>query len=215
LFGRGAAALLRGVAATLNLAACGDDDIPDPTGVPEQTRRVSLFYSTGRTLFEEFRVIDANLDVYATTLEELLAATPETNPDVAIVQPEAQVLSVTLGDDGVLVIDWSADVLDFEADDREKTLAWASVLRTFGQFDEVKKVKFTVEGKTEGTVDGKDIQAFWGHISLIGQPWDPLRASEEGSEEATGTAGESTPGASAGGGDAALDGGATGTTSGE
>ncbi len=38
---------------------------------------------------------------------------------------------------------------------------------------------FTVEGKDRGTIDGKDIQDFWGAISLQGQPWkaDPRAAS--------------------------------------
>ena len=106
--------------------------------------------------------------------------------------PRPRSSSVTLGDDGVLVIDWSPEVLDFEATDDEKVLALAAILRTFGQFDEVKKVKFTVGGKAEGTANGKDIEDFWGRISLIGQPWDVLRAPvEPGSDETTGT-GEAT-----------------------
>jgi len=149
--------------------------VPDPEGVPEQTRSTSVFFSTGRSLFEERRLVDAK-DVYGQTLAELVEARPVTNPDVAIVQPAAKVRSVKL-DRGVLTIDWDRDVLKFEAEPKEKVLALAAILRTFGQFPEVKKVRFTVEGKTDGKLDGSDVQVFWGRVSLRGQPWDVLRPS--------------------------------------
>ena len=66
------------------------------------------------------------------------------------------------------------DVLSFEAEDPEQTLALAAFLMTYGQFPEVKKVAFTVEGKSKGTLDGRDIQKFWGRVSLRGSPWDVL-----------------------------------------
>jgi hypothetical protein len=58
---------------------------------------------------------------------------------------------------------------------------------TLGQFPEAKKVRFTVEGKDKGTLDGKKIEDFWGAISLQGQPWDVIRRPDDGSEEATGS----------------------------
>lgn len=151
--------------------------VPDPEGIPERTRIVSLFFSTGRSLFEERRLVDAK-DVYSATLTELLAAEPVKNPDVAVVQPSAKVRSVKL-DRGVVTIDWNRDVLKFEAEPKEKTLALAAILRTFGQFPEVKKVRFTVEGRTNGEIDGLDVQRFWGRVSLRGQPWDVLRPSSK------------------------------------
>jgi hypothetical protein len=129
---------------------------------------------TGRSLLEERKLVDAN-NVYEATLRELLRALPESNPDVAIVQPEAEFNSITLGENGVLTIDWKQEILDFEAEPKEERLAFASLLMTFGGFEEVEKLRFTVEGKESGTIGGKDITAFWGEVSLKDQPYAVMR----------------------------------------
>ncbi len=148
-------------------------DLPEPELVAQETTITGVFFSSGRSLVEERRIVDAD-DVYMATMSEWLAAAPEDNPDMAIVQPEAEVIGVTLSD-GVLTIDWSAEVLDFEATESEQLVALAGILRTFGQFPEVDQVRFTVEGVEEGEVNGKDVQAFWGSATLIEQPWDVFR----------------------------------------
>lgn len=183
------AALLAG--ALLALAGCGRfrpaDDLPDPTaGLSETTTETVIYFSTGRTLMGERRVIDA-ASPYEDALRTLLEAMPQSNPDVAIVQPEAGYNSVTF-EDGVITIDWQADILDFQAEDAEERLAYASILATFGAFPEVQKVRFLVDGKDSGKIDGKDIEAFWGSVSLKGQPWDVLRVRlPSASDESTPT----------------------------
>jgi hypothetical protein len=164
-------------------------EVPEPTvETPMRTERVSVFYSTGRSLTEEYRIVDAD-DLYAATLDELINGEPE-NPDVALVQPVADVRSVTF-EDGLITIDWDRAILDFEADPEEYTLAWGAVILTFGQFPEVEKVAFMVEGETSGEIDGKDIEQFWGQITLADQPWDVQRPpgweDPEASEEETET----------------------------
>jgi hypothetical protein len=162
-------------------------DIPEPSGVAVETTVTVVFYSTGRTLVEEPVVVDAT-EVHKATLERMLEAQPVENEDIAIVQTVAPVRSVVLDEEtGTLTVDWDADVLLFEADETEERLAFASIMMTLGQFAEVKSVRFTVGGKEEGSIDGKDIKAFWGSVSLNGQPWDALRPPS--SEEATETAG--------------------------
>jgi hypothetical protein len=54
----------------------------------------------------------------------------------------------------------------------------------FGQFPEVEKVRFTVEGQEDGEVGGKDVRAFWGGVSLTDQPWNVLRPAPVTDEEA-------------------------------
>ncbi len=160
------------------LAGCQGSDIPEPsTELPEETAAVSVFFATGRTLVEEPRIVDAAV-VYEETLDILLEATPEIATDVAIVQPVAAYRSITLDEDGVLTVDWEASILDFEAEPGEKRIALAAFLTTLGQFEEVEGIRFTVEGKEEGEIGGKDIQTFWGSVGLVGQPWDPLRPGE-------------------------------------
>ncbi len=164
-------------------------DIPDPTGFPQDTARASVFFSTGRTVVEEPRILDAN-DVYGQVFAAFLAARPEINAEIAIVQPEATIRSVTVvGTE--LTIDWSREVLAFEATDSEKTLALAAILLNAGQFPELETVRFTVEGQTTGELDGKDIEYFWGKVSLRGQPFDAIRPPEtaDKARESTSTAG--------------------------
>ncbi|MHB9148477.1 MAG: GerMN domain-containing protein [Thermoleophilia bacterium] len=173
-------------------AACTEvsvGDIPEPTGVPQETARVSVFFATGRTVVEEPRIVDST-DLYGATFAVFLEARPELSPDVAIVQPEAQILDIEVVD-GVMTIDWSSEVLAFEADDSEKSIALAAILLTAGQFPEVEKVRFTVEGQVSGQAGGRDVESFWGKISLKGQPFDVIRppAAEEFQEETTSTAG--------------------------
>jgi hypothetical protein len=43
----------------------------------------------------------------------------------------------------------------------------------------VKFVRFTVEGKEEGSIGGKDVEKFWGTVSLKGQPWKVVRYGAE------------------------------------
>lgn len=159
-------------------------DIPEPPStLAKETTETSLYYSTGRSLLEERRVVDAT-DPYTAILTELLAANPENNSDVAIVQPVAEFNSVTLEGDQI-VVDWKPAILDFEATDSEKRLALGAFLATFGEFSNVKTVKFTVDGKTEGEVEGKEIADFWGAVSLKNQPWDVLRVQHLQSGEST------------------------------
>jgi hypothetical protein len=165
------------VLAAVAVAATGcrqaGQGIPAPKGLPAETRQVSVFFSTGRTLFEEKRVVDAR-NVYLRTVQELVLASPQTNADVAIVQPVAPVRSVEVTG-GVATLDWGREVLDFRASGPEKVLALAAFLRTLGQFPEVTKVRFTVEGRVDGRIGGKDVARFWGSIGLRGQPWAVLR----------------------------------------
>ena len=175
---RVAALALALVIATALLAGCQGSDIPEPsTELPEETAAVSVFFATGRTLVEEPRIVGAAA-VYEETLDILLEATPEVATDVAIVQPVAAYKSITIDEDGVMTVDWEAEILDFEAEPREKRIALAAFLTTLGQFDEVTGIRFTVEGQEDGEVNGKDVQTFWGSVGLQGQPWDPLRPGE-------------------------------------
>jgi spore germination protein GerM len=171
-------------AAAMLVGCAPDRRIPEPTGVPQETTATSVYFATGRSLVEE-RVVLSAKGTYKAALEFWLRAVSEEHPGIAIVQPQAKVLSATLKD-GTLTIDWSREVLDFEAEPSEKMIALAGILRTMGEFPEIQKVRFTVEGKTSGTVGGKDIEAFWGTVSLKGQPWDVLRRpSQSGSDETT------------------------------
>ncbi len=164
------------LAALLLLSGCGSrrfgGEVPEPTSIPERTVKVSVFFSTGRSISREARIVDAE-DVYAATFAEVIEARPE-NEKAPVVQPTAPVRSVTF-QNGLVTVDWDRAVLDFEAQPEEYEFAWAAMVLTFGQFPEVERLAFTVEGKTDGEIDGKDVSKFWGAVTLADSPWDIAR----------------------------------------
>ncbi len=173
----------------LLLSGCSQPQskVPGIGSAPAETTSAAVFFSTGRTLVEEPRVVDLNKR-YEAALQEYLLATPELFTTIAIVQPTAKFKSVTFKD-GVVTVDWTKDILAFDAEPGEKRLALAGILATLGEFNEVKKVKFTVEGKDSGTIDGKNVEDFWGAISLKGQPWKAIHVAS--TDESGTTVGDS------------------------
>jgi hypothetical protein len=149
-----------------------ESDAPPPEmTLPDKTRSISVFYATGKTLVEERHIIADDKEVIKTTLIALLAAQPKNNTDIAIVQPECDILAVTVDDKGAATVDFSREVLDFEASKKEKVLAYGAIIETLKQFEQIKSVKFSVEGQEKGSLSGKDVHRFWNDVSLIGQPW--------------------------------------------
>lgn len=161
-------------------------DLPMPDDVARETTETAVVYATGRSLYEERHIVDAE-NVYLSTLEKWLEAMPTGNLDIALVQPQSRVLGAELDDEGVLTIDWSFEVLEFEATPDEQLIALAGLLRTLGQFPEVEYVRFTVEGEIEGEIGGRSVEAFWGDVTLAGQPWEAIRPTPRASESATDT----------------------------
>ncbi len=152
--------------------AMGDKYVPPSADLPEKTTQIFVYYATGRTIVEEKRVVADTPDVVKKALEIALKAQPQDNPDIAVVQPRAKVLSAKVDNSGLATVNFSKQILNFEASKQEKVLAFAAIVETVKQFKNVKKLKFQVEGKESGLLDGKKIENFWGDISLKGQPWD-------------------------------------------
>ncbi|MDP2181279.1 MAG: GerMN domain-containing protein [Actinomycetota bacterium] len=191
-FAIGLAALVSAALLLLS-AGCnsGSPGIPDPKDLPTETTSTAVFFSTGRSLVSEPVRVDAT-NAIEETVREMLKSAPTVNRDIAIVQTTAELLSFSMDEStGVVTLDWAGDVLAFDAEPAEKRLAYAAILMTLGQFPEVEMVRFTVEGKDTGVIDGRDIQVFWVDVSLMDQPWDALRPPEPVGESSTetGTAG--------------------------
>ncbi|MBN1299563.1 MAG: GerMN domain-containing protein [Actinobacteria bacterium] len=47
-----------------------------------------------------------------------------------------------------------------------ESLAIFSIVDTLTEFEEINKVRITVDGKTEGQIEGLYIEDFWGHIGI-------------------------------------------------
>jgi hypothetical protein len=156
----------------LNGCSPAEENVPEPTmSLPEKSALVSVYYSTGNTLVEEKHIVSDDANKIKSTLNELFAAKPQNNPDIAIVQPECKVLDVKVDKKGLATANFDSRVLSFNALEKEKRLAFAAVFQTLKQFKNVKSVKFLVEGKDSGTIHGKNVQEFWGGTSLKQQPW--------------------------------------------
>ncbi|MGH2783717.1 MAG: GerMN domain-containing protein [Actinomycetota bacterium] len=105
-------------------------------------------------------------------LEELLHGTPQDKDHSTPFPSSTQVNSVVVKD-AVATVDWSAEVLTGTGGGRVEALAIQSIVYTLTEFPSITKVRFTVEGKSEGTAsNGRNIEDFWGAVGLSGQPWD-------------------------------------------
>ena len=80
-----------------------------------------------------------------------------------------QVNSVILSD-GTAIVDLSSEILtDFEEiphSSLTETLAIFSIVNTLTEFEEIHKVKITIEGRDSGELEGLYIEDFWGHIGI-------------------------------------------------
>jgi spore germination protein GerM len=130
---------------------------------------ISVFYPSADVIAEEKVVVQATDDLPLLAMRELFKAQPQ-DPDLKVTLPPADVRSVRI-EDGVAWVDFDRAVLvSGEAAETQRTVLTA-IIYTLKQFEGVEQVAFTVEGKTSGTLDGKDIEEFWGAVSLSDMPW--------------------------------------------
>lgn len=159
-------------------------ELPPPTvDVSKETTSISVFYPTGKILVEERRVVEKNQNLPLAALRELFKAAPKEH-EIQVVLPKATVRSVTVAKDGLAVIDFSKEILDFPEPSKEaKIAAFAAIVETLKQFENIKKFKITVEGKEKGVIDGKKIEELWGDITIKRQPIDIVRKKPETTEK--------------------------------
>ncbi len=101
----------------------------------------------------------------------LLLGGPKKPGNVSYIPKGTSLLSFKI-EKGNAVINFSRQILDpgnIGAKDEELTLY--SFANTLTQFPKIKGVIIQVEGKTEGELDGRFVEDFWGHIGLYDQPF--------------------------------------------
>jgi len=147
------------------------------------SQEVSVFYPASDTVIEDRVVLDDETDALFQVLTLMFEA--DTLPSGAkVTLPPAEVLGVSI-EDGLATIDFSADVLGTGESAQVQQVALVSIIYAATQFPEVDRVAFTVEGRTDGTIDGKDIATFWGDVTLKDMPWSATvdAVIEEGNME--------------------------------
>jgi len=103
-------------------------------------------------------------------LEELIKG-PEQPGLTSFIPSDTKVRSVNI-EDAVATVDFSKEVLGANVGAPGEELGIAQIVNTLTEFSDIKKVKFLVEGKDEGTIDGRRVQDWWGHIGLSEQPFE-------------------------------------------
>lgn len=138
--------------------------------VESSSTEISIYYPSADIIAEEKVVIDdAKGSIPLTAMRTLFEAKPE-NPELRVTLPTTEVNSVRI-EDGVAWVDFDSDVVVTGETEQTQRTALAAIIYTLKQFDDVEKVAFTVEGKKDGTVDGKDVEKFWGIVTLSDMPW--------------------------------------------
>jgi germination protein M len=83
--------------------------------------------------------------------------------------PDAHLLGITEAN-GVVTVDFGKEILKGQADAKGEQALLNALSLTVSQFDGVKGVRVQVEGKEQGTVEGKEVADFLGHGGLKRQP---------------------------------------------
>lgn len=156
------------------------EELPEPTNPlasEKETTAVSVFYPTGKILIEERHVVPLSDNLPLAALRELFTAEPKEH-QIAVILPKAKVNSVKVDKDGTAYIDFNAEILNFPETDVENAeiVAFAAIVETLKQFDDIKRFVITVEGKEKGQADGKSIEDFWGKVTLKKQPINIIRS---------------------------------------
>jgi len=136
------------------------------------TRSVTLYFSaSGETdfyLVKEIRKISVSGNLYKSVLEELIKG-PETDDLYAVLPSDVRVNSVKLSG-STATVDFSKEIItNFEEIPHSSTteiLAIFSIVNTLTEFEEIERVKITIEGKDSGKIDGLYIEDFWGHVGI-------------------------------------------------
>ncbi len=111
--------------------------------------------------------VDPSPDLYQASLNALIQG-PETDALFATLPPDTSVYAVTV-ENGLAIADFSKELLTDTSIPRSsttETLAIFSIVNTLTEFDEIQKVRITIEGQQTGEIEGYYIEDFWGHIGL-------------------------------------------------
>ncbi|MDD5622260.1 MAG: GerMN domain-containing protein [Actinomycetota bacterium] len=136
------------------------------------TRSVTLYFaSSGETdfyLVKEIREISVSGDLYKSVLEELIKG-PDSSDLYPVIPSDVRVNSVKISG-GTATVDFSKEIItnleEIPHSSATEILAIFSIVDTLTEFEEIERVKITIEGKESGEIDGLYIEDFWGHVGI-------------------------------------------------
>lgn len=140
--------------------------------LPSCTRTVKLYFTSMEDedfyLVPESRQIDSSVNMFEQAVRELVKG-PLDEGLYPTLPSDVKVNSVFI-EDGLATVDFDIRIIsNFEEiphSSTTETLALYSIINTLTDFEEVDRVKITIEGKESGQVEGFYIEDFWGHIGI-------------------------------------------------
>ncbi len=119
-------------------------------------------------LAEEIRQIEDPGNICKTAIEELIKgpATEGLYPTL----PSDTIVNSVIVSNGLATVDFNIRIINnFEEiphSSATETLAIYSIVNTLTEFEEIERVRITIEGSDSGEIDGYMVEDFWGHIGI-------------------------------------------------
>ncbi|HZD59165.1 MAG TPA: GerMN domain-containing protein [Anaerolineae bacterium] len=144
-----------------------------PTTTTEKETTITLYFIEERedTMFlvPEKRSIPQTKAIARAALEELIKGSKQPGR-FSVIPPETKIRSVKIAN-GLATVDFSKEVLNANVGAPGEELGIAQIVNTLTEFPTINRVMFLVEGRDRGTIDGREIQDWWGHVGLSDQPF--------------------------------------------
>ncbi len=136
------------------------------------TQSISLYFADYEEnesyLVKEVRQIEPDNSLYKKAVEELIKG-PENSDLYPTIPSDVKVNSVEISGD-TAIVDFSKEIItsidEIPHSSTTEILAIYSIVNTLTEFEEIDKVKITVEGRDSGQIDGFYIEDFWGHLGI-------------------------------------------------
>jgi germination protein M len=136
------------------------------------TQSVTLYFAYYEEnefyLVKETRQIQTSNSLLERTVEELTKG-PESTGLYPTIPSDVKVNSVDVSGE-TAVVDFSKEIItsmdEIPHSSTTEVLAIYSIVNTLTEFEEINKVKITVEGRDSGQINGFYIEDFWGHLGI-------------------------------------------------
>lgn len=145
------------------------------------TQNISLYFADYEEnksyLVKEVRQIQTGDALLKKVVEELVKG-PESTSLYPTIPSDVKVNSVEISG-STAVVDFSKEIItnvdQIPHSSTTEVLAVYSIVNTLTEFEEIDKVKITVEGKESGQINGFYIEDFWGHLGI----YEEFKRNEE------------------------------------
>ncbi len=143
-----------------------------PMPKEESTKTVTLYCPNPEGLIGEDRDIPKSDYKPKKVLERLIIKKDikYRGPFKPFLPLETEILGIKV-EKGLAIVNFSREVLKVKGDEKMQRYAVAAIVETLRQFKGIEMVKFQVEGREKGKIDGRNIEDWWGGITLKEQPW--------------------------------------------